>query len=124
VPPVTLPYTLTNGTPADADQVMANYNALLAGVNDALAPTADDLAAALAVLLGVSQSGVTRRGYAAVATAQQCAAFGGVVEDLATSGPQVAVTVPTNGLVAVHAQATIAGGAGDVGRVHLAGGRR
>lgn len=31
----TLPYTITNGTPADADQVMANFNALLACVNAA-----------------------------------------------------------------------------------------
>jgi hypothetical protein len=91
---------LTNGTPADADQVMADFNALLNGVNGL---DGANLTAALAALLGVSQAGSARRGKSIIATEESRTnvAYG----LLATPDRVSSVVLPTDGLLCVAYQA-------------------
>lgn len=93
---VTLPFNLTNGSTADADQVMSNLNALRTAVN---ALDGDNLATALAQLLGVSQTGVVRRGKSIIATVETVTAE---AYTLAPTPDRVSgIELPTDGLLLI-----------------------
>jgi hypothetical protein len=96
MPDVTLPHTFSNGTPADANQVNANLDAIVAAVN-----ALDDanLASALATALGVTQAGNVRRGKSIIATEESRTnvAYGMLTTPDRVSG----IVLPTDGLIFV-----------------------
>lgn len=100
MPDVTLPFTLTNGTSADADQVMADFNALRTAVNDL---DGDNLSAATAALLGLSQAGTVRGGKSVIATSET--RTNGAYGVLTTPDRVSGVVLPTDGLLIVSYKA-------------------
>ncbi len=94
---VSLPFTLTAGQPENVNQLNSNLAALVTGVN-----AIDDanLTSALAALLGISQTGATRRGKSIIDAGgtRTNTAYGAL-----SNGPdQVANVVwPANGLLRI-----------------------
>jgi hypothetical protein len=96
-PVPTDPYDFTNGGVADAEQVDARFAPLYTALNGALDAT--NLAAALKSILGVSDSGVVRRGKSIIATEESRtnAAYGLLTTPDRVSG----VELPTDGLLLI-----------------------
>lgn len=96
MPDVSLDFNLTNGTTADAVQVMANLNEIVAAVNDL---DEANLSSALATLLGVSQSGSPRRGKCIVPAAEFT---GSAAYTLLPTPDRVSgIVLPTDGLLLI-----------------------
>ncbi|MCW3048022.1 MAG: hypothetical protein JWO74_2306 [Solirubrobacterales bacterium] len=102
--------------PTCLSQILALVNGGLDSTNIADGSIqAVDIAAALADMLGITAGGITRRGFAQVATPETTASVPRV--DLATVGPSLTVTVPTNGLVIVGVQCDLSNNGGGPGSV-------
>lgn len=98
----------------------SNLKAAAGILGTQLASTAalDNLGTAIAEALGLNVGSTIRSDYAEVLTSQATGSAGPT--DLATVGPTCAVTVPTNGFVAVYASAEInPTGGGENGTVYL-----
>ena len=110
---VTLPYTLVNATTADANQVQANDEALRDEINGGL----DGHNLAVSEELGLSETGVVRRGKSIVATEESRT---NVAYGTLTTPDQVAnVVVPTDGLLWVNFRALVKTSVGSAGSVAL-----
>lgn len=107
-------YDFTAGTPAVADQVDAEFNQILARLNDV---DADSLISALADKLGVSQTGTVRRGKSIVATeeARTNTAYG----TLTTPDRVQNVVLPADGLIVVAYQAMMKSSSSGAGRAAI-----
>lgn len=98
---VSLPHTLTAGTPENVNDVQANDEALRDAINGQL--DGDNLTTATRQVLGLSDSSTVRRGKCVITSSESRsnAAYG-----LLSTPDQVAnVVVPANGLVVVAYQA-------------------
>lgn len=93
--------TLTNGTTADASQVMANFNDAKTVINGGIDAT--NLTAATAANLGLTRGATSSRGKSIIATVESTAST--TYTTLATPD-KVTVTLPTDGLLFVAYHAT------------------
>lgn len=97
---VSLDYSLTNGTTADAAQVMADLNEIVTALNDL---DEANLGSALAAVLGVSQTGAARRGKSIIATEESTSSSS--FTTLATPDRVDDIVLPTDGLLLIGYQA-------------------
>lgn len=92
-----LPFTLTAGQPENVNQLNANLNALLAGVNAVDTSQLDS--SSVLVPAGLTGGGVTRRGVIATATAQNTTSSS--YTTLSTADQVSNVVLPSNGILVV-----------------------
>lgn len=100
MPAISRLYNFVAGTPAVADQVDAEFDQLVATVNSL---DAANLAPAVAAILGLSQSGVVRRGGTYIATEQT--RTNTAYSTLTTPDQVASVVIPARGLCRVTFQA-------------------
>lgn len=99
--PVTIPNRPGGGDTRSIADILADFDAILDVFNNGEVES-KHLKDAVQDALAITGDGVTRRDYATVATEE--ATTSNAWTDLATSGPSVTITVPSNMLVLVAAQ--------------------
>lgn len=114
MPQLTLPHTISPGIEIKADEHQENYEAIRDILN---ALDSANLLSSLADLLGVSQSGVVRRGKTSI-TGEETRASS-TYDFLTTHDEVTNVVLPASGLLLIHYRATVKTSVANAGRAAL-----
>lgn len=114
MPDLVVPNSIDAGTPLVAAELQANFAAIQTAINDL---DEANLASALAAVLGVSQSGLVRRGKSIIATAESRSNT--AYDVLATPDRVSGLVLPTDGLILMAYHATWENSNANAGRAAI-----